>query len=208
MVRASLFAAASALLSVAGASAAVVDVIPVTGHDRDYMMLSRATAEQPTWDGTQPVSANADEYDYVEAYGNRWGYIDFGEDWANIRITEVWTRYRNWSTGNTNIFQEYGWATTWDTWNIPTLIPETQIKLSSQTALPYHNEPWWARDVDLNASPVTPAGRLLFVHTMDPGSENLRAAEFAFIGYTEVPEPASLAALGTCLVLLARRRGS
>lgn len=200
------------LFGVSLASAApVVGVLSATGHDRDWMDLPKAfdaqSPDQLTWDGTQPVSTVTDVSDSISAMDNRYGYIDFGSNWANLRITQTWTQYKNWSSGDLRIYQDLGWAPTYDGWNIPTLINETQLKLSSAAALPYSNSAQWARDVDLTDTPVTPQGQYLFVHTMDSGG-NARASEFLFIGFdaSSVPEPTTFALLGTGGLLLLKRR--
>lgn len=192
---AALAGAALVLGSHAAYAAPVVDVLPgITGHDRDWMNMAIAFDAQPTWDGTQPVSASTTELDTIGAYAGRYAYIDFGPNYASMNITQAWTRYKNWSANDVRVFADMGWATSYDGWNIPALIPETQLKLASQAALPYHNDATWVQDVDLTATPVVPQGQYLFLHAMTPQNDNQRVAEFAFVGY--VPEPTSLGILG------------
>src|SRR5512133_3188182 len=121
------FALVLAATLVAGASVSAspvpaVDILPgIIGIDRDWMNMPVAFDAQPTWSGTAPVSASNTETATIGAYSNRWAVIDLGSGYADMRITQTWTRYMNWTGGNCNLFQEYGWANSWDTWNIPVL---------------------------------------------------------------------------------------
>ena len=197
-----------AVASVAGASQIITPVAAGGVYDGGgWIPLANAFDNQPTWDGTKPVSATIAGGN-PENYANRWAYIDLGPDYANIRIESTWTRYRMWSVGDTRAWAGAFWTNTDPTVNdvVPSAYNEFQVKFDSQSALPDTggNTPW-VRDADLTAAPVTPAGRYLVMQVRPEGSQN-RAQEYAIVG-SIVPEPAtmSLLVLG-CVAALRRRK--
>lgn len=196
----------AALLLASSAFAVPFTVLPATGMDRDYMNLPVMFDGQPTWDGTKPIAAdNVTATMWTQA--GRVGFIDLGANYADLRIAQTWTQYNQWSTGNMDIFSSLAWVETFDTWNWSTPIPEPLLKLSSQTNKPYTNESAWFIDGDFSAAPLVPQGRYIMLQTKSADLGQIRACEFALIGYVQaVPEPTSLGFLAVGGLLMLKRR--
>lgn len=117
-------------------------------------------------------------------YANRVGFIDFGPDWSNIRITSTWTKYRPSSNGDQTPFIEVWWDDDTDSVNDSNLI-ETEINFNSAQALSTGSTSPWVRDSDVSDHPVTPKARYLMLRSPDPMTN--RAMEYAIVGWVEAP---------------------
>jgi hypothetical protein len=121
------------------------------------------------------------------ALSNRVGYIDFGPDWQDVRITATWTRYRAWSTGNQTPYDELWWDDDTDATNDSGL-DETDLNFNSALSLNTGPAELWVRDRDLRDDPVTPQARYLLLQTASTAMTD-RAREYAILGYMEEPDP-------------------
>lgn len=137
--------------------------------------------EPPAWDavsGAPSGLAAAPHATTATAYANRFWFIDFGSDYAKVRITQMWTRYRPSSPGNHPGFAMMWWDDDQDTVNDG--VTAAAMNFDSAQALPNTGQ-IWVRDRDFTATPITPQGRYLVVSTgATPGD---RPNEFAFVGY-------------------------
>jgi len=153
-----------------------------TATGSGYCPATGAFNAQPTWDATNLRPTGDDptpNSDTNTAYADRYWYIDFGADYAKVRITGMWTRYRPYSGGSYAGFPAMWWDDDKDTTNDGTTA--TGLKFASAQSLPEIGTQQWAQDADLSAAPVTPPGRYLLVST--GSSPTNRANEFVFIGY-------------------------
>lgn len=135
---------------------------------------------QPAWDTTNqtPVGVQAAPHeDTGTAYANRHWYIDFGPNWANVRISQMWTRYRPFSGGSYGGFAALWWDDDIDTVNDGTAA--ANLNFGTAQNVPHVGEQQWIRD-RLFSTPVTPAARYLVIAT--GASPTPRANEFAFVG--------------------------
>ena len=115
------------------------------------------------------------------AYPNRYGYIDFGPDYAKVRITETWTQYRAWSEGAQSGFVESWWDEDPHD-NVNEGIPETTLKFNSAPAVPRQSTEQWLRDAAVSErDAIIPRARYLVLKS-DPAHTN-RAKEFAMVGW-------------------------
>lgn len=212
--------AAAAALCVAVGTVQAAQILPIAGsgvaQPSGYLPISNNFSNQPTWDGTQPVSSSTDTSS-MGFYNSRYAYVDFGASYTDIQITQTWTRYRQYSGGDCTIWLGGYWTNTNPaTTNTTTsnTIGDVGFKLESATALPYvanaypvaGGEPW-VMDTDLTAAPVTPGGRYLVLQQIAAGGQG-RGEEYAFVGTIgATPEPVSLGLLGLGgLALMGRRR--
>lgn len=117
-------------------------------------------------------------------YAGRVGYVDFGSDWANIRIASVWTKYLAWSSGNQTPYAELWWDDDTDTVNDSGLT-ETGINFNSAQGLSTGASAPWVRDADFTGNPVAPQGRYLLLRAPNPMTN--RATEYAFVGWVHIP---------------------
>lgn len=113
-------------------------------------------------------------------YAGRHGYIDFGENWQNIRITSTWTQYRVSSVGDMTPYAELWWDDDSDTVNDSGL-NETTFNFNTATGLSTGSTTPWIKDSDMSGNPVTPKGRYLICHT--PQTFVTRAKEYAIVGW-------------------------
>jgi poly(3-hydroxybutyrate) depolymerase len=125
---------------------------------------------------------------------NSTGYIDFGPDWQNVRITSTWTRYRAWSTGDQTPYTELWWDDDTDSVNDSGL-DETNVNFNTAQDLDTGLSEPWLRDSDLNDDPVTPQARYLLART--PANMTGRAKEYAILGYDPGLELIEPTAAGT-----------
>jgi len=187
-------------------------------YGSSYFPMEWAFDAQPTWDAGsgQPLGggggSNAPSY-----AGARWGYMDFGPDFADIRIVEGWTQYPTNTNGDAVPYQDADWTDIFPgSWpgsiGNPANIPETTITFNSATGLSTGGAEPWYRDFDVTATPITPPARYLMLQA---GITSNRGKEYAFVGYLAseqsddaIPEPATmgLLAIGGVAALLRRRR--
>ena len=154
-----------------------------TAEGSSYCAATGAFNAQPTWDSNNecPVGDDPEPHSTTTtAYADRYFYIDFGADYADIRIVGTWTRWRPSSAGDYYGFPAMWWDDDKDTTNDGT--SENTLDWANATGVPYSGDQQWIQDVDCSASPITPAGRYLVVST--GSSPTSRCNEFAIIGYT------------------------
>ncbi|WP_164821663.1 Ig-like domain-containing protein [Paenibacillus koleovorans] len=134
----------------------------------------------PGVDGTGTPTGGAGANNGPAYSTSRVGYIDFGPNWANVRITATWTKYRASSTGNMTPYTELWWDDDIDMTNDGTT--ETRINFNSVQSLPNTGSTTpWIRDSDVSSSPVAPAGRYLLLRS--PANMTNRASEYGIVGY-------------------------
>src|SRR5690606_1787739 len=61
------------------------------------------------WDDTAGTVTGGPGAADAPYYSERVGYIDFGPDWAGVRIASTWTKYRASSVGNQTPYEELWW---------------------------------------------------------------------------------------------------
>jgi len=144
-----------------------------------YFPLQNAFDGQPTWSGSAPTGGGTGSD--APAYADRYGYIDFGPDYENVRITQTWTMYRTYSTGNQTPYANAWWDDDKDTTNYCGVV-ESTLNFNSAQGLSTGGTTPWVRDVDVSASPITPPRRYLILHSPNPMTN--RAKEYAIVGYT------------------------
>lgn len=184
-------------LAISPAQAGLVVISPIASgvaFGSGYFPIEADFNSQPVWDGTNliPVGDGASAGSLV--YASRYGYIDLGTGYANLRIYQTWTQYNDYAQGDMTIFSGYQWTngdpTAAQQWDAIGNVPELLLKFSSNTSKPYTdtNNPWYL-DADATATPVTPGGRYLLFQAN--GAPAGRDQEFAIIGEV-VPEPTTL----------------
>lgn len=153
-----------------------------------YCPATYAFDGQPTWDNDaqQPVGISLEPHQTtLTGYANRFWFMDFGPDFATLRITQMWTRYRPNSPGDYQGFAFMWWDDDKDITNDGVIAPN--MNFSAGGVLPNVNPQLWVRDRDFTATPITPQGRYLVVSTGPTVSS--RPNEFAFVGYRDVAAP-------------------
>lgn len=146
-----------------------------------YFPMQFAFDAQPTLNAAGEPQGGVGGSD-APYYKSRYGYIDFGPDWSDIRITATWTQYRQWSNGDQAPFVTVWWDDDTDIVNDSGLT-ETSLNFNSATGLSTGTTMPWIQDSDLSAAPVTPKARYLVL-----GSDSDmtgRAKEYAIIGWIE-----------------------
>jgi len=132
-------------------------------------------------DGNRPIPDN------TTGSGNplwgigKWGYIDFGSNWQNVRICETWTQSRLWYADDPSPFTQVYWHSSntgfsGDTIPQGTVQENTLNFLTQDQCFGVH----WTRDTNATASPITPQARYLALRAPADMSE---CSEFAIIGY-------------------------
>jgi hypothetical protein len=116
------------------------------------------------------------------AYASRYGYIDFGANWADVRITATWTLYRAWSAGDQSGYATMWWDDDYDNVN-DNGVTESVLDFNSAQSIPNVSYTQWIQDVDCSSAPVAPQGRYLIIGS--PATVTNRAKEYAIIGYTQ-----------------------
>jgi len=152
-----------------------------------YFPMEKAFDSQP--DYSEAGLSDVDGGDRAPAYSNRYGYIDFGENWRNIRIAQTWTYYRASSAGDHTPYTQVWWDDDIDTVNDSNL-NETNINFNSAKNLAYSSSMTWSLDNDMTNNPVTPLNRYLLLKA--PDAMTYRASEYAFIGWVEVDAVSSI----------------
>ncbi len=214
--------AAALLAGVSASNGALVGITPIAVGSNGYNPLG-AFDDQPasldfTYDATKQIYINegGGKGAGVPSYtSDRSAWFDFGEDWASIRIHEVWVSYNDWAGGtiqsSLNNDGVAGYPRLWwddDTDNDHTDAGAVASALTFYNSVPRNTgEFQWVLDSDFSGSPYTPQGRYLLVGTTDVSPVAAgRAMEWVFIGEV-IPEPStiSLLAMGG-LIALRRRR--
>lgn len=243
------------LLTITGltatAHAATIEVLPLTGGEfggiRDqtpgeawvepsalYHNLAAALNNQPTgFDPVTGVPTGAPLVGFADTqypgYPGGWGFIDFGENWEDIRITTAWTLSRGWAHGPATPYTETYWhgdtaswiqntgpspATPgWDPWRDYLVVPgdaiaENQLNFLTKDTNDGIDGPGdftWRQDLDLDeASAIAPAARYLILHSPD----DMTPYQELVIGGFVVPEPGTLALLALGGLAVTSRHGS
>src|SRR5215203_68833 len=118
------------------------------------------------------------------SFGGRVGYIDFGPEWAKVRIHSTWTRYRTWSFGDQTAYAELWWDDDFDFVNDSGL-NETGVNFNSARGLDTRTTEPWVLD-SAPAAPVAPRARYLLLRS--PSTMADRAKEYAIVGTVEDDE--------------------
>ncbi|RLV58139.1 hypothetical protein D5018_18870 [Parashewanella curva] len=132
-----------------------------------------------------------DVFFYSDQNQGRLAYLDLGENYEQLRIEQIWTKYRKWSarlkdgkaihhTG----FKSVRWFKSLDDSegvntnevNFHTALIETNE----------HSQPLWKQD-KTNSKVITPKARYLVLetHPMSEGYDYSRALEFALVGWKQ-----------------------
>ncbi len=147
-----------------------------------YFPMEDAFDAQPAWDAGTQVPVGGTGGKEAPYYADRYGYIDLGPGYADLRITQVWTQYRPWSGGDHDPYAEVWWDDDSDHINDNGIIT-TAINFNSAQGLSNISSTQWVLDKDHSASPVIPPLRYLIFKS--PASMTARAYEYAFVGYVE-----------------------
>lgn len=164
----------STILAIAGYGQAGSSYCPATG----------AFNEQPTWDGADhvPVGVSASPYTATETgYASRTWYIDFGANYANVRIIGTWTRYMPYTTGSYSGFGTMWWDDDTDSTNDDG-VTETGLNFGTAQSINTGSNQPWEQDTNHDGAPITPQRRYLIIST--GSAPTTRANEFAVSGYT------------------------
>jgi len=144
-----------------------------------YFPMQFAFDAQPTLNSAgQPVGGTGGQD--APYYADRVGYIDFGPDWRNVRISSTWTRYRTSSVGDQTPYASLWWDGDFDTINDMGL-NETHLNFNTAKGLSTGTQEPWIQDRDLSADPVVPRNRYLLCRT--PSVMTNRAKEYAIVGW-------------------------
>lgn len=139
--------------------------------------------EQPAWNAGSGVPTGVSASPYTAtgtAYPNRYWYIDFGPNWANLRITGTWTRYMPQTTASYPGFGTMWWDDDNDAVNDG--IAATGLNFGTAQNLNTGSGQPWVRDTNATAAPIAPQGHYLIINT--GSAPAARANEFAISGYT------------------------
>lgn len=147
----------------------------------DFFPLNRAFDGSPTWNTTTASVGGTAGLANAPAYSSRYGFIDFGSDFAQVHIMETWTLYRTFSGGSQPGYQTMWWDDDTDTIN-DNGITETRLDFNSAQGAPNLNAELWLRDKRVNdVGGVRPPRRYLILKS-DPVQAD-RAREYAIVGY-------------------------
>jgi len=165
-----------------------VDIITPTGcgtaSGSSYCGATGAFDAQPDWDDVylEPYGDDPSPYSKTKtAYANAYWYIDFGPDYADIRICQTWTRYRPYSSGTFSGFPTMWWDDDNDTTNDGT--SENTLNWQYGVDVSNGSGQLWVIDVDASDSPVAPQARYLVIGVSSTPED--AANEFCIIGYVE-----------------------
>jgi hypothetical protein len=174
---------ANATLTVGSAALTILTPAAVgTASGSAFCAATGAFNEQPTWDalaGEPTGDAAAPHASTVTSYTNRHWYIDFGASYADLRITQMWTRYRPSSGGNHPGFAMLWWDD--DNDNINDGVTAATMNFNTGQSVSHIGAQQWVQDRDFTATPITPQNRYLVVST--GATPDDRPNEFAFVGY-------------------------
>jgi len=150
-----------------------------------YCPATGAFNAQPTWDNTNHKPTGDDPVpnsNTATYYASRYWYIDFGANWAKVRLTGCWSRYRPYSAGSYGGFGAMFWSSSITTTNSG--LTASGINFGTAQSLTGVANQQWVQDVDDTGAPVTPQARYLIISTGTTATD--RVNEFAFTGY-QVP---------------------
>ena len=145
-----------------------------------YYPLEYAFDGQPTWDSQNEEPTGGGSGSSAPSYPNRHGYVDFGEDWPDVRITETWTMYREWSVGDQVGYAEMWWDDDNDNVNDNGVTEGVLAFNTAQDIDTAGNTPW-IQDVDSSSTPIAAQRRYLILASS--ATMTSRAKEYAFVGY-------------------------
>lgn len=161
------------ILAVAGYGQAGAAYCPATGTFN----------EQPAWDAVNlvPTGISANAFVTTDTgYANRTWYVDFGANYAQVRITGTWTRYLPYTTASYSGFGTMWWDDDNDATNDDG-VAATGLNFGTAQNLNTGASQPWVRDTDNSGAPVVPQRRYLLITT--GAAPTTRANEFAFSGY-------------------------
>ena len=169
-----------------------------------FFPMEAAFDDPPTWDATTQAPIGGTGGTAAPTFSNRYGYIDFGEGYAELRITGTWTLYTAWKGGDHTPFANLWWDDDPDNVN-DNGFTETQLNFNTALNLPNTGEEQWVEDTNHELSPITPPARYLICQT--PANMRVGAKEYAFVGYQEAapaaPTGLTTIAIGSTQVALA-----
>lgn len=144
-----------------------------------YFPLEQAFDGEPVWDTSVKAVTGTVVGNFVPTQTNRVGYIDFGPDFDQVHIMEVWTQYRGGSNPLYAGFDELWWDDDTDM-NLDDGIPEERINFNSGYGVPPVKA--WVVDARVReAGGLRPPRRYLMVRTGPDYESN--STEFALVGY-------------------------
>lgn len=168
-------------------------------NDPPYEIIRPAGSGQATGSRYMPLDAcfdselSLDDYDnpVCETYGRDFGafadgagYIDFGEDFRNVRITSVWTLYRAYASYDPVPLTNMWWDDDTDCVN-DSGDTETRLIFASARNLKLGNQTKWLMDGQYDSDPIVPRNRYLMVGINKDDARFV--AELAFVGYRVTP---------------------
>ena len=169
-----------------------------------FFPMEAAFDDPPTWDATTQAPIGGTGGTAAPTFSDRYGYIDFGEGYAELRITGTWTLYTAWKGGDHTPFANLWWDDDPDNVN-DNGFTETQLNFNTALNLPNTGEEQWVEDTNHELSPITPPARYLICQT--PANMRVGAKEYAFVGYQEAapaaPTGLTTIAIGSTQVALA-----
>jgi hypothetical protein len=161
-------------------------ILVVAGYGQagsGYCPSTGAFNEQPTWDGTNQVPTGISASPFTStgtAYASRSWYVDFGTNYANVRITGAWTRYMPYTTASYSGFGTMWWDDDNDSTN-DNGVTATGLNFCTAQSLNTGLGQPWVRDTNNSGAPITPQRRYLIINT--GSAPSARANEFALSGY-------------------------
>ncbi|RKH12106.1 hypothetical protein D7X74_24155, partial [Corallococcus sp. CA047B] len=181
-----MFASAARAQGLASA-AGDEQVIPIVGAGAatgvGYFPLEAAFDDQPTLHPpTQERYGASDGGQGVGLYAGRQAYIDFGPDFANVRITGTWTLWNQWGRTAQQPLT-YWWSSSRDNLFNNDDVAETTPGFGFITRLPPTHptsDPLWTRDYTDAGTGLVPKRRYLLVSA--PATNTNGAVEFAITG--------------------------
>ncbi|MEM6643310.1 MAG: RHS repeat-associated core domain-containing protein [Bacteroidota bacterium] len=150
--------------------------------------MANAFDGQPDWDSEEKKPSGGTGVKAAPSNPDSYGYVDFGIDYQNQRITGTWTQYKPNSGGNHTGYQEVWWDDDTDTTNDGLL--ETQINFNGAQNLPNDAASLWVQDMDASADPIVPKERYLVLHS--DAAMTSSALEYAMSGFSVINDPGNL----------------
>ncbi|WP_309383741.1 hypothetical protein [Cerasicoccus frondis] len=136
-------------------------------------------------DGNRPTPVDPTFTWIYNSSANQWGYIDFGANWQNVRITQTWTRSTPYRAGPASPYQALYWHSS-PTGFSGSTVPAGAIQegeLNFITNSQNGSGSVWTRDINLAPQDaITPQQRYLAVRAASPLTE---AQEGLIVGWIE-----------------------